>query len=192
MNLYDDNVVFVIHSQASDKKSPGKGVGEHVPVELEPQFAQLNDIPDWRRKLDAFWVQPFTLDNHRWATVEHYYQASKFNKQNPDFYLSFSLDSGTELSRDPHMAKGAGGTTGKYKDELIRPKSVTVDTDFFSKRASKSLNDANMAKFKQNPELSVALVETKNAKLVLYRRGKEPEVLDDLMILRDKIQKGFI
>ena len=49
-----------------------------------------------------------------------------------------------------------------------------------------------MEKFKKYPELSVALVETKNAKLALYRKGKEPEVLDDLMILRDKMSKGVI
>jgi hypothetical protein len=60
------------------------------------------------------------------------------------------------------------------------------------KRANIELNAANMAKFKKYPELSVALVETKNAKLALYRKGKEPEVLDDLMILRDKMSKGVI
>lgn len=192
MNLYDDNIVFEIHPLSSDKKTPGKGAGEKVPVHLEPQFAQLNSIANWRRKLDAYWVQPFTLDNHRWSSVEHYYQASKFQKKNPDFYLLFSLDSGTELSKDPNMAKGAGGETGKYKDEQIRSKTVTVDPDFFLKRASKSLNAANTAKFKQHPDLSTALVETKNAKLVLYRRGKDPEVLDDLMILRDKLASGAL
>jgi hypothetical protein len=90
------------------------------------------------------------------------------------------------------MAKGAGGSTGKYKNEHIRPKTVTVDPDFFLKRATREMDRANTEKYKQNPELSVALVETKNAKLVLYRRGKEPEVLDDLMILRDKIFKGAL
>ena len=192
MNLYDDNIVFEIHPLSSDKKTPGKGAGEKVPVHLEPQFAQLNSIANWRRKLDAYWVQPFTLDNHRWSSVEHYYQASKFQKKSPDFYLLFSLDSGTELSKDPNMAKSAGGETGKYKDEQIRSKTVTVDPDFFLKRATKSLNAANTAKFQQHPELNAALVETKNAKLVLYRRGKDPEVLDDLMILRDKLASGAL
>ena len=54
------------------------------------------------------------------------------------------------------------------------------------------MDRANTEKYKQNPDLSSALVETKNAKLVLYRRGKEPEVLDDLMILRDKVSKGAL
>ena len=90
------------------------------------------------------------------------------------------------------MAKGAGSETGKYKDEQIRSKTVTVDPDFFLKRSGKALNAANTAKFQQNPELKMALLETKNAKLVLYRRGKEPEVLDDLMILRDKLSDGIL
>lgn len=192
MNLYDDNIVFVIHPNASDKRAPGKGVGEKVPIDVEQKFAQLASIPDWRQKLDAFYVQPFSLDNHRWASVEHYYQASKFKNKNPDFYLSFSLDSGTELSKDPFLAKAAGGITGKYKDDLIRPKTVIVDPEFFLKRATKEMDAANTAKFKQNLDLAKALIETKNAKLVLYRRGKEAEALDDLMILRDKLAKGAI
>jgi hypothetical protein len=60
------------------------------------------------------------------------------------------------------------------------------------KRATKEMDRANTEKYKQNPDLTVALVETKNAKLVQYRRGKEPEVLDDLMILRDKFFKGAL
>ena len=51
------------------------------------------------------------------------------------------------------------------------------------------MNDANTAKFTQIPDLKQVLVETKNAKLVHYKRGHEPEVMDDLMILRDKLAK---
>ena len=32
------------------------------------------------------------------------------------------------------MAKASGGKTGKYKGELIRPREVSVDSDFFGKR----------------------------------------------------------
>lgn len=185
--LYEDDVQFIFYKGSADKM-PGKGANEKMPKELLRDFSQLSSIKQWRKKLDNNWLSQFNLDDHQWNSVEHYYQASKF-RESPEFYLSFTAESGTKLSKDPEMAKAAASTTGKFKGELIRPKEVAMDSDLNGKQKEKALRDALEAKFTQNEELRQLLLETKNAKLSHYKKSKDPELSETLMIIREKLKK---
>ena len=45
---------------------------------------------------------------------------SKFKDNNPDFYHEFSLDSNSEISKNPTLAKFAGSKTGKFEGKVLR------------------------------------------------------------------------
>lgn len=200
MNLYDDDISFQFYADSSKAKPPGKGANEKIPERVNPtqEFSSLASVEDWRKKLDNDWAQPFTVDNHRWNSVEHYYQGSKYKRGAHDFYLSFSLDSGTELSKNVDMARSVG-ENGKFEGVKIRPKEVKKDAGFLEtgtgdqeSRGDKEMFAAKLAKFTQNADLKQMLLATKRAKLMHFVRGHPPKLDEQLMIIRDKIVKEHL
>lgn len=137
--------------------------------------------------LSNFYESEFTLDDKRWLSVEHYYRGTKFKVENPDFYEKFSLDSGSDISKDPNLAKSAGGKSGKSKGKLLRPESIKMDKDFFKNRSSKEMKHAQREKNSQNPELKEMLL-TKDAKLTHFSRGSPTIAFTETIELRKEFK----
>ena len=184
VGLYNPETVFLFYSKSSDKE-PGKGAGEKIKPEDVNKYVPLSKIKNWRKMLSNFWSEPFHLEGKQWQSVEHYYQASKF-KGHPDFYNQFALDSGSVLSKDPNLAKTAGGKIGKSKS-FIRSKEIKMDEGFFPNRSKIEMYKAQHAKFTQNDDLMRVLKLTGDAKLVHHVRGSPPIVFDNLMYIRSKL-----
>lgn len=190
---YDGDLVLCYYAQSSDKLRPGQAQGDQVPAPRLGDFVDLAQTPQWRKKLDDGWTgHPFTLDNHWWASVEHYYQGCKFRRGHPYVMLSFALDSETELSRNVAMAKAAGGPRGAYKGEVLVPvETVRIDPDFYHDgRNVQVRRKAVHAKFTQHPELRAMLCATRRAKLVRHRRGRAPKTSNVLMQVREELCGG--
>lgn len=190
-DIYDKDIVFVFHSSSNGKVKVGMGSGEKIPKPRMIEYHVLNKVKDWRKKLDDSWIAPFTLDGHRWNSVEHYYLGSQYKKGFPDFYLQFSSDSGSDISKDLTIARAAAGKSGKLKERVLREKRVKPDADFFdvgkTPRNKIERESALRVKFTQNLDLKHVLLETKLAKLVHFVRGHDPEVDDTLMSLRKEL-----
>ena len=143
-DLYDPTVVFRFFAKSEQSPLPGKGAGESIPADKVIEYKSLKTIPNWRRKLDDTWTDmehPFMMDGLQYASVEHYYQSSKFRFEhaapsNLQFAALFALKSlskdsnesneskdsnesskGSEISKDVLLAAAAGSKSGKWKSK---------------------------------------------------------------------------
>jgi predicted NAD-dependent protein-ADP-ribosyltransferase YbiA (DUF1768 family) len=207
---FSENIQLVHHKTAADAM-PGRAQGDYVAQSDRPGFMELGGggqehrgSNNWRRKISNEWNAPFTLDGHRWLSVEHYYQANKFFKKNPEFYLLFTMDANkkskyyepssilSRIAHDVELATYAGRKQGTTKIDgkkvVLRPEEVAIDPDFFNGRHAKVLEDATYAKFTQSDDLANILLLTNNAKLINYHHTKEPSVSVHLMRVRSKLR----
>ena len=226
---FSENIQLVHHKNAADEK-PGSAQGDYVAQSDRPGFSELGGggggkymsggggggtgtgagvlsyrgNNNWRRKISNEWNSPFTLDGHRWLSVEHYYQANKFLKKSPEFYLLFTMDANkkskyyepssilSRIAQDVELATIAGKKVATTKIDgkkiSLRSEEIVIDPDFFNGRHAKVLEDATYAKFTQNDDLSNILLLTNNAKLINYHHTKEPSVSVHLMRVRSKLR----
>tara|TARA_B110001450_G_scaffold92748_1_gene87938 strand:+ start:2557 stop:4458 length:1902 start_codon:yes stop_codon:yes gene_type:complete len=189
--LYDSYTSFTIGPRQLDSK-PGTNNTESLGPEGIKPYIQLAAKKNWRKLLSNSAESKLNLDNKSWNSVDHYYNASKFAKNNKEFYNNFSLDSNSELSKNVNLAIIGGSKTGIYKNKKIRDDKIIIDRDFFDGRHNEVMKKALHAKFTQNPELSQILLRTKNAKINNYVDGKKPEVNYNLMELRSSLQNKHL
>jgi predicted NAD-dependent protein-ADP-ribosyltransferase YbiA (DUF1768 family) len=159
-----------------------------MPESRDPEFQVLNkdkSLVDWRRKLSDSYPVPFSLDGHRWSSVEQYMVAVPFKKRFTTFYEKFALDSGSEIATDTSLAKEVAiGKVTKLKDKSIRPVNAVPDADFVGERAKMARKHALEAKFSQNLDFKKILMETKDAKLNEFHRGMPAKTDVTLMEVR--------
>lgn len=178
--LWDEDVKLYFYNNSSDLL-PGKYPGEKMPKNKIKSFSKLSKIKNWRKKLDNFWVQPFILDDKTWASVEHYYQGSKFKNDNPKFYEKFAMDSKSSLSKNPSKAKEIGENKNK------RPAKINIDKNYDKTIGNIDMYTAQEAKFKQHEDLANLLLATNDANLYYHRKGKYPVQYTNLMLIRKNI-----
>jgi hypothetical protein len=204
---FDPSIVLIYHYESADEL-PGNAQGDNVLMANKSAFIPLvasgKGNNNWRKKLSNEWNSPFTLDGHRWLSVEHYYQANKFLKRHPEFYLLFTMDANkkskyydessilSQISHDVNLAKIAGKkipkTTIDGKKITLRPDEVVIDPDFFNGTNTRVLEKGTMAKFEQNDDLAKILLMTNNAKLINYVFSKPPTISYHLMRARSKLR----
>ena len=191
----DETTVFAFYNKSNGMAKAGKGQNEKIHRNKWNEYSDLNlkKNMDWRRKLDDDWPTVFTVDNMKWKTVEHYYQAAKFKKHNPHFFKMFSLDSGdSDIAKDIDIARAAGSQKGSYKkgktEVQLRPHDVRIDPDFYGNRKYEEREKALYAKFSQNDDLRTSLLATRDAVLKKHIPKTVAEVDHLLMKVRKQIQ----
>ena len=113
------------------------------------------------------------MDGKTWNTVQHYYSAQLFKDTHFETYENLAVESGSQMSKDPVLAKVLITKSGKIGDQTIRPSTLKYK-ELNKEESIEAYNRAYESKFTQNEEARNVLKETKRAKLIQYVRSKKP------------------
>lgn len=146
--------IFQLYHGSADA-APGKGAGESLDSSADT-YKELKAIKGWRRILSNFALTPFTWKGKRWNTVEHAFQAAKFETIAPELFDSFSLDSGSELGRS-----GGDAARSERKALVFTPAQKAA----WDARSAEVMRELWEAKFSQDKEAQRVLLLTRTAQL---------------------------
>lgn len=172
--------IFQFYSKSSDA-APGKGTGETL-VSDPDLYKELRSLKGWRKVLSNFAQTPFQWKDHQWISVEHAFQAAKYETVDPEFFLSFSLDSGSDLS------KADGSEAQKQRKAIKFTKEQQVAWDA---RKDDLMAELWLAKFTQNEEAKRVLLATGTAQLWhVTPRPSVKERWELLELLREELREA--
>ena len=172
--------IFQFYSKSPDSV-PGKGTGETL-VSESTVYKELQSIKGWRKVLSNFAQTPFQWHDRQWNTVEHAFQASKYETLDPSFFASFSLDSGSDL------AKADGGEAQRLRKAIKFTKEQEAEWDA---RKDDLLAELWLAKFTQNEDAKRVLLATGTAQLWhVIPRSSVKERWEVLELLRQELREA--
>lgn len=190
--LYDDKTVLMIyHTAPNEKTKPGKVDGETVPKNRNIEYIPLSKIPEWRKKLDDSWMGAnMKIRDKTWASITHYVEGAKYRMGHPDIYTQFSMESGNPTAKDVKLAKSHKSIQIAEQDgKVVKKRIVKPDVDYALGRDVEERDMALRAKFKNNVDLRIVLLATKNALLLKKETFGQPAQPDEqLMRIRKELQ----
>lgn len=186
MYLYDPSIVLTYHKSSDGKKKAGQYGRDEIPMKRRNEFSVLNNMENWRRKLDDQCCDsPFTMnqtDKKRWNSVAHYLAALPFKESNPAIYEEFSDDSKSALSKDITQAlmslEKRKGKVGKHYQAAKECTPIPPDELDVHRK------DALREKFRKDTPLGRLLKATNAVQLNQFRRNQSPYVDVPLMEVR--------
>ena len=183
-DLYDENIIIQIFKRSADRPVGDKKSSDTVKIEklkFNDNFIQLNEIKEWRKKLDNEWnIENYMVDEKEYISVQHYMYASRFINI-PEVFNKFNKQSQHPAGKSIDEAK-------KLYDAILKDKtykSKIIKEDDYEKDKSRYLFLALRNKFSID-EYKKILLLTGDAKITIFKPGKYGGVIDanELMKVR--------
>jgi ribA/ribD-fused uncharacterized protein len=172
--------IFQFYAGSAGLPAPGKGAGESLESSADT-YKELKAMKGWRKILSNFAVTPFTWKGKRWNTVEHAFQAAKFETLAPELFDSFSLTSDSELS------KAGGDAARSERKALVFTSAQKAEWDV---RSSSVMRELWEAKFSQSEEARRVLLLTENAQLWHAAPRVAKVRWEELEAIREKLREA--
>lgn len=187
----EENTIFMFHQMSKTLPYPGEGSSEKIKIEAKEKYSKLFNIKNWRRILANSYISrnkengnviiPIVIDGFQFASVEHYYQFSKFynspdvdglrleqyNKHALRYTLNYQGEDALGESDDQKLLRQVGSEYSGYR--------VRSDWDKIQKSSMKYkdavLTKGVFAKFFQQKDLREVLLATEDALLITPYQG---------------------